>query len=320
MNKINCYLIKRSGVFRDIIKSNSKNKRYFEITISNKKIIPPSVNLKENDVIYIAETSGGIYAKGIITFSDQLQEFNNIHDIIEFSRTMNDDSYWLDKIHVYSQKTHLNNLILRYHAYYVRQTVLNRTIPYNGPIKRFSKPGFSHVFFKLNAEEVAYLNNPDYNLNKVQFLKSVIPGDLRLKIYSFLNKKYSIGHLIDIDHFVPKSLGGPGNIIENLVPIGLSLNRYKSDSVPKSFFEEALTGKFAHRFEKYKKDLLSILKINKDFISKNDFKKLHELARELNNNINLWESIDEARIFYYNVLERNHPSYAKIIKEFDLIT
>ena len=53
-----------------------------------------------------------------------------------------------------------------------------------------------------------------------------IPTKVREEIYH----KYKINineHPVDIDHFVPLSIGGPGNIIENLIPVGPSINRRK---------------------------------------------------------------------------------------------
>ena len=69
-----------------------------------------------------------------------------------------------------------------------------------------AKRGLAHVFFELNQKDIEYLKNPDYNLKTVHKLDSKIPADLRLKIVSFFNQDNSIGHLIDIDHFVPRVL------------------------------------------------------------------------------------------------------------------
>ena len=59
--KSKSYLIKRSNSFRDLKKNNSKKKGYFEITIRKDKMDPPSSILKNKDIIYVAETSGGIF-------------------------------------------------------------------------------------------------------------------------------------------------------------------------------------------------------------------------------------------------------------------
>ena len=42
------------------------------------------------------------------------------------------------------------------------------------------------IFFTLTGEDVTYLEgNPDFSLKQVGTLKPEIPGNLRLKIYSF---------------------------------------------------------------------------------------------------------------------------------------
>lgn len=43
-------------------------------------------------------------------------------------------------------------------------------------------------------------------------------------------------HFFDVDHVVPASLGGPGNIEENLVPLGSGINRSKGNQVPSGLF------------------------------------------------------------------------------------
>ena len=256
--KSKSYLIKRSNSFRDLKKNNSKKKGYFEITISKNKRNPPSHKLKMQDIIYVAETSGGIYAKGEVIETFPVDVFSTIEEVLDYSKQFNDDSYWLDKIRLFKDKLSSDsNYNLRCHQYFINQKLIKRTIPYNGPLKKFDasiKRGLASIFFELKEKDVKYLNeNPDYSLKQVKKLDPKIPGDLRLKIYSFFNQNYSIGHLIDVDHFVPKSAGGPGNIIENLVPIGLSLNRYKSDSIPRSFFEVALNEDFKRNFKAIKK-------------------------------------------------------------------
>ena len=65
-----------------------------------------------------------------------------------------------------------------------------------------------------------------------------IPTNVRTLIYH-MYKINSKEHIIDIDHFVPRSIGGPGNIIENLIPISASINRRKSNHVPSKLLDLA---------------------------------------------------------------------------------
>ena len=312
------YLIKRSNSFRDLKKNNSKNKGYFEINISKDKRNPPSSKVKIGDVIYVAETSGGIYAKGEVINSLPVKEFGTIEELLIYSKKFNDDSYWLDKIRVFQEKLSKNKDVkLRCHEYFINQKLLPRTIPYNGPLQRYDaslKRGLASIFFKLNSIDVGYLKNPDYDLKKVEKLDPKIPGDLRLKIYSFFNQNNSFGHLIDIDHFVPKSVGGPGNIIENLVPVGFSLNRYKSDSIPRSFFEVALEEEFKERFINHEKNILKILKDESLFISRKKSPESHEIAKQINASIYKWHDMERIKKFYYEVNKKFNPEYVKTLK------
>jgi len=320
--KSKSYLIKRSNSFRDLKKNNSKKKGYFEITISKNKRNPPSHKLKMQDIIYVAETSGGIYAKGEVIETFPVDVFSTIEEVLDYSKQFNDDSYWLDKIRLFKDKLSSDsnynyNYNLRCHQYFINQKLIKRTIPYNGPLKKFDasiKRGLASIFFELKEKDVKYLNeNPDYSLKQVKKLDPKIPGDLRLKIYSFLNQNYSIGHLIDIDHFIPKSAGGPGNIIENLVPIGLSLNRYKSDSIPRSFFEVALNEDFKRNFKVFEKEILKLSKNNKKFIRKKDHPNLIHLAREMNALVSKWEKMDEIKKFYFEVNKKFNPEFVELL-------
>ena len=312
------YLIKRSNSFRDLKKNNSKKKGYFEITISKNKRNPPSCKLKMHDFIYVAETSGGIYAKGEVIETYPVDVFSTIEELLDYSKQFKDDSYWLDKIRLFKDKLSSDpNYKLRCHQYFINQKLLKRTIPYNGPLKDYDasiKRGLASIFFELKVKDVKYLNeNPDYSLKEVKKLDPKIPGDLRLKIYSFFNQNYSIGHLIDIDHFVPKSVGGPGNIIENLVPIGLSLNRYKSDSIPRSFFEVALNDDFKRNFKVFEKEILKLLKNNEKFISKKKYPNSIDLARKMNAVVSEWKKMDKIKKFYFEVNKKFNPEFVELI-------
>lgn len=312
------YLIKRSNSIRELKKINSKKKSYFEIIITKENRNPPSNKLRNADLIYVAETSGGIYAKGKVIESLPVQEFETVEQVLIYSKKFKDDSYWLNKMRSFQGKLSAEKgSKLKCHEYFVSQKLLPKTIPYNGPLKEYdasAKRGLAHVFFELNQIDVDYIKkNPDYNLKKVHKLDSKIPGDLRLKIVSFFNQDNSIGHLIDIDHFVPKSVGGPGNIIENLVPVGFSLNRYKSDSIPRSFFQVALESDFKDSLIGFQKDIIKILEDKSQFIRKSKSSKSNDLARQINAIISNWSDMRKIRKFYKEVNKKFNPEYVSLI-------
>jgi hypothetical protein len=319
MQEINHYLIKRSNSIRLLRKNNQKRKGFFEVTIRKTSFNPPSAEIKFNDIVYVAETSGGIYAMGEVIESGEVQTFTSVEKLLEFSKRFNDDQYWLSKIREFSNKLSLNhNYKLRFHEYYINQRILDKTIPYNGPLERYDasvNSGLASIFFKLRMDEVKYLKEPDYKLKGITAVNPEIPGDLRLKLYSLFNKKYSIGHLIDIDHFVPKSVGGPGNIVENLVPIGFSLNRYKNDSIPRSLFEVAASDAFKSNFTEILKEIIKISELNDEFVKTNIYPKAKEIARSITGIMNASSDLNHIKAFYLAVNERFNPDYCNAISE-----
>lgn len=319
IQEINHYLIKRSNSIRLLRKNNQKRKGFFEVTIRKTSFNPPSAEIKQNDIVYVAETSGGIYAVGEVIESGVVQTFTSVEKLLEFSKRFNDDQYWLSKIREFSNKLSLDhNYKLRFHEYYVNQRILDRTIPYNGPLERYDasvNSGLSSIFFKLRMEDVKYLKKPDYKLKGITAVNLEIPGGLRLKLYSLFNKKYTISHLIDIDHFVPKSVGGPGNIVENLVPIGFSLNRYKNDSIPRSLFEVAASDAFKSNFTEILKEITKTSELSDEFVRTNIYPKAKVLARNITGIINASPDLDHIKAFYLAVNERFNPDYCNAIRE-----
>ena len=102
-----------------------------------------------------------------------------------------------------------------------------------------------------------------------------IPTKVREEIYH----KYKINineHPVDIDHFVPLSIGGPGNIIENLIPVGPSINRRKGDKIPSKLFDLS---------KKFGVDIPSQTSIRHDkFYQSTQYKKLaKKIISSLNN-------------------------------------
>ena len=138
LEKPKSYLIKRSNSFRDLKKNNSNKKGYFEITIRKDKMDPPSSKLVNKDIIYVAETSGGIYAKGEVIKSSKVKEFKTIEEVLDYSKQFKDDSYWLGKIRFFKDKLSSDsNYVLKCHQYFIKQRLLKRTIPYNGTLRKY---------------------------------------------------------------------------------------------------------------------------------------------------------------------------------------
>ncbi len=214
------HLIKRKNVKNYQV----KNGWYCETKIGNR---PIGSIAKINDTIYIAETGYAIFAKGVIKQTN-LFEFDNIEKFTQHvmnETNVKDVEYWFKKLKNYYNRDVMNNIFI--FEYKITNTVLlDRTYPidnYRGQNAWYYLPD------NFDLSEVKHHNT---------FLTLHIPSRIRREVYN-MYKLNSTAHLIDIDHFVPKSIGGPGNIIENLVPLGQSLNRAKSNEIPSRLFEYA---------------------------------------------------------------------------------
>tara|TARA_B110000285_G_C15019393_1_gene560751 strand:+ start:72 stop:998 length:927 start_codon:yes stop_codon:yes gene_type:complete len=303
---VNTYLIKRSPDLTDkgiLIKKNIQKKGYSESGVNR----PPSLKLNVGDIIYVSETNYGIYAKGkVIDVKKSPIIFNNYHDIINYFNKETDAKYCFDimsKLKAAKNKNPDN--VVFFHEYFINQSLLDNVVPLEGPLASLKK--VQRAFSKIKEPLLNEIENPTKQINIK--LNSSIPGALRQQLYSFFNKKYSISTWIDIDHFVPKSVGGPGNIIENLVPVGFSLNRYKSNSVPKGLFVVAAN------FEELKDIVVnSFAKQNNMFLKS---VKAKDNAKKILSVVNSWENekdLAEVKNFYKLVLKYHHPEYISLIE------
>jgi len=309
VQKTKSFLIKRSPKLTKkgvLVKQNYTRKGYSESGVRK----PSSINLAEGDFIYVSETDYGIYAKGeVIEVWEKPQEFLNTEDIVTFFYERNDPVYCFElikKLKVAKEKK--PSAKLYYHEYFINQILLDNVIPLEGELVELKKRqnAFSEI---KNQDLITSINNP--NLNKNIKISTNIPGALRQRLYSFFNQKHNISTWIDIDHFVPRSIGGPGNIIENLVPIGFSLNRYKSNSIPKGVFEVSLS------YPELK------LYVKKEYISEDQEMFLRSInskedAKKIISIVNSWEGeegLDRLKKFYSSILKYHHPEYFMMIKD-----
>ncbi|MFO7972327.1 MAG: HNH endonuclease domain-containing protein [Desulfobacterales bacterium] len=316
MNMTKNYVIKRNPDFANhgvLIKKNSKNKLYSETLISDRAGDPCSKKLKEGDTIFVAETKYGIFAKGKVIRMGAIEKCDSIEEVLGLiKKSQNKDcAYWMDKLKRFNEKKNGHiNCSLKYQEYFVDQELLDRTIPLIDKLTRIGAPGVANSIICLSDDEINYINKPIYR--KVEELQTSIPAHLRMDIiYTLLNEKYYVQHWIDIDHFVPKSTSGPGNIIENLVPVNFSLNRHKGNSVPKCLFEIAKDDKYSDLRDFVPNDFINA---KDEFLTKKKYKNVIDSARKINEHIMKNYDIEKAKSFYKRVLEKKHPDYVKIIE------
>tara|TARA_B100001063_G_scaffold172811_1_gene161919 strand:+ start:361 stop:1275 length:915 start_codon:yes stop_codon:yes gene_type:complete len=251
------------------------------------------------DIVYIYIIDYGIVAKGeirdikISSFSLLEDVFNFIKKEAQYKNTTGAKSFWGNEV--------INKLSSRTDGklnYYVLEVQIDLELldeailldPNNSKLK--------------GQNSWVYLDDPieEYKIQSNE-LSPIIPPQLRQKIQIAFNS-VSNDFVYDIDHFVPKKWGGPGNIVENLIPLNLSTNRNKSDKIPSGLFYVAssnkkISNKIESKYfkEKYhKKD--SFLK---ELEAKDDAKRITNAIKEI-------LSFDEIKTFYNDVRKFHYGS------------
>lgn len=273
-------LIKRKN-----LNYNIKDGWYCEV---KKNMRPSGCNALEGETIYIAQNGYAIFAKGIIS-EKKIIEIDNFSDFVKYCLNESmiiDNDYWISKIKEYSKQTkNFKVYILEYKI--INTKLFENTIPLE---KRFLKQS---AWYRIEDDYEFIVPISNSKLTKH------IPTKVREEIYH----KYKINineHPVDIDHFVPLSIGGPGNIIENLIPVGPSINRRKGDKIPSKLFDLS---------KKFGVDIPSQISIRHDkFYQSTQYKKLaKKIISSLNN-----QSIENIRKDYKAIRDYHFPSLKSI--------
>ena len=251
------------------------------------------------DIAYIYIIDYGVVAKGEIR-DIKISSFSLLEDVFSFIKkeakyknTTGAKSFWGNEV--------INKLSSRTNGklnYYVLEVQIDLELldeailldPNNSKLK--------------GQNSWVYLDDPieEYKIHSNE-LSPIIPPQLRQKIQIAFNSA-SNDFVYDIDHFVPKRWGGPGNIVENLIPLNLSTNRYKSDKIPSGLFYVASSNKkISNKIEsKYFKEKYH--KKNgflKELEAKDDAKKITNAVKEI-------LSFEEIKTFYNDVRKFHYGS------------
>jgi hypothetical protein len=294
MNKY--HVIKRDSGLN--VTSNKRRKKGLDWFTQTKIGSRPSGSKCEiGDIAYIYIIDYGVVAKGeirdikISSFSFLEDVFSFIKKEAKYKNTTGAKSFWGNEV--------INKLSSRTDGklnYYVLEVQID--------LELLDEAILLDPNISKGQNSWVYLNDPieEYKIQSNE-LSSIIPPQLRQKIQIAFN---SVGNdfVYDIDHFVPKKWGGPGNIIENLIPLNLSTNRNKSDKIPSGlFYVASLNKKISNKIkskyfkEKYhKKD--SFLK---ELDAKDDAKRITNVVKEI-------LSFDEIKTFYNDVRKFHYGS------------
>ena len=319
INNPKVYLIKRKldfAKFGVIVKQNSKSK-FYEEKGENK---PSSVNLKKDDIIYVSENEYGIYAKGIVQKVYKLIKFSNFHQILTFYKKnkYSDSTWWfsiIEKLKEVQDKGKQD--FIWFHKYEVVLRILPNVISLNNiGLEDFKKRGGQPTLIK--NETIKCIEEPIKQINKKISIK--IPGELKIRIHYLFNqniKRFSY----DIDHLIPQSVGGAGNIPENLVPLSPGLNRFKKNSIPRGLFvyvtentKELDKLVKSRKWEKIKKDCNLILKEDNPLFKT---QKCKDLATQIITLLHKIEDFNKIRKVYAFVMNYHYHDLYKLLKKID---
>lgn len=262
---------------------------------------PVGINAAVGDAVYLYET-GFIYERGVIKQADPTLEFKSVKDVIAYyhsaQNTYKNTVWWGKEI---LEKAYLS--FQEGKKYFVSVRLVETKIlpsPIFVGLKRY---GGQNRWQQVKGE----ISELETTLE----LSDKIPGTLKYRLIEQLNLSKERFHL-DIDHFVPRSLNGPGNIEENLVPLDLAANRGKGNKVPTGLFIVAfqspwleLLGDIAKK--KPPSDYLILSKSGDNFI--ND-EPARDLAKVITTRINAAEiPLEEKRRFYRSVRKIHFPNF-----------
>ena len=220
------HLVKRNPKLSDpgVLKPAHLTDVFTESSVNRR---PSGWKAKKGEIVWVAEVGYGIYARGEISADPRLLRFSSINELLDRRDEIpvRDDRYILRliiKIHRAKAFKFLSLLIVEVEVEDIAGVI---EIPQGFRTQTawlYVEPG--------DIVEASSQNSP--------YLTDKIPGAVRLRVYQQLARAAD-RHIIDIDHFVPRSVGGPGNLEENLVPVSFRLNRAKSDRIPRGLFVES---------------------------------------------------------------------------------
>ena len=217
------HLVKRSIKFSDkgVLKAARHTDVFTESSVNKR---PPGFKARDGEVVWVAEVGYGIYACGKISTEPSMLTFSSIDDLLDRRNEIpvQEDRYILSLItKIHRSKTFRYLKVLVVHV---------EVEDIGGVIEIPAKYKTQGAWFYVEPGQIVQDDS-----RSSPNLDPEIPGAVRLRVYQQLAQAAD-RHIIDIDHFVPRSVGGPGNIEENLVPVSYRLNRYKSDRIPRGLF------------------------------------------------------------------------------------
>lgn len=200
------------------------------------------IRLNKNDIIWLMETGYGIYAKSKIVDCSETFHIKTSKEFNEF-RKENDpylqDKYWDWVCSKLSKAIKMNKAL---GVIFVRHQIVDNATHY-------------YVYGKQGAQNdwITFTTNEQHKkcISDQSPINYALANKENSTFYSRITPivKYGVSRIWqipstddkDFDHYVPASIGAPGIFEENVVPTFFSINRAKSNRIPKEFIETAFT-------------------------------------------------------------------------------
>jgi hypothetical protein len=289
------HLIKRNEELNgNVGKKHKQGRHWYVQTALGKK--PAGSKAQVGDMLYIYEVGYGVWAQGVISRIEEILELNNINEVIKFSANATkykNNSYWGQEI-----LTKLGDKVDQEFKYFVLQVEVDQIFLDEVISLDPERPGL-----KSQNSWITLSHPIDFYSFKSDELSPVISPKLRNQIQLKFNS-VSKDFIYDVDHFIPRSVGGPGSIEENLMPLSLSANRWKSNRIPSGLFYVA-------------SDTLEVKAVSSKFLRKNICSQDiyfddNEAIKDAKLIISIINTLDLSRVkeFYKNVRAFHFPNYS----------
>lgn len=288
------HIIKRNPNLSGTKERSKKNTEMWFVQ-KRKNGSPAGIHSNVGDSIYLYEVGYAVWASGIITAIREPLKFYSAIEVLNFAADKKNGTnfyntdFWgrllIEEVQpFYSNPDHTKNN--SFHILEIKAEV--------APLK---SPIFLKDKYRKSQGSWITLDSPLEQCEAPLELSPSIPSALRMRIFNLCNLEGDEA-FYDIDHFVPKSIGGPGNIEENLRPIGASINRTKRDHIPSGLFFTAQKRGIHDLLGIRKRD--TPIQFHDDQDSKQDAQKIVSYVNSL--------ELSKVREFYREVRRIHNPN------------